>query len=41
MTSLWKSNNSDFNWVREVHFIINPNRPAEESLTFMARRRLA
>tara|TARA_R100000458_G_C8278283_1_gene254248 strand:+ start:4717 stop:5553 length:837 start_codon:yes stop_codon:yes gene_type:complete len=27
--------NSDFNWVREVHFIINPNRPAEESLTFM------
>jgi hypothetical protein len=27
--------NSDFNWVREVHFIINPNRPATESLTFM------
>ena len=26
---------SDFNWVREVHFIINPNRPAKESLTFM------
>ena len=21
--------NSDFNWVREVHFIINPNRPTE------------
>lgn len=27
--------NSDFHWVREVHFIINPNRPTEESLTFM------
>lgn len=26
---------TDFNWVREVHFIINPNRPVEESLTFM------
>ena len=29
------SRHSDFNWVREVHFIINPNRPATESLTFM------
>tara|TARA_R100000951_G_scaffold79338_1_gene67328 strand:+ start:996 stop:1853 length:858 start_codon:yes stop_codon:yes gene_type:complete len=26
---------TDFNWVRKVHFIINPNRPATESLTFM------
>ena len=32
---LYGSRNSDFNWVRQVHFIINPNRPAEESLTFM------
>lgn len=33
--TVYGGRNSDFNWVREVHFIINPNRPAEESLTFM------
>jgi len=29
------SRHSDFNWVRQIHFIVNPNRPATESLTFM------
>jgi len=33
--TVYGSRNTDFNWVREVHFIINPNRPATESLTFM------
>ena len=34
MTS-FGSRTTDFNWVRKIHFIINPNRPATESLTFI------
>lgn len=33
--TVYGNRNSDFNWVREVHFIINPHRPDKESLTFM------